>query len=320
MVAISYPEQCNGGIGGGHRRPAAGHGIRHRLGRPAGAGAVYGHRRGAVDLGFRRYPRADFRPDRRIHRRALDHHGATRHRRPANRHADGRSHSAGVRNRAPRSRDQVHPQSRHRGLYGRNRRHHFRRPVEGLPRVVSGSRRTALSPEAVVAHRSLADHQPGDHRIGAARARDFDSGRPLLEAHSGPPDCTPRGHRAAGRFSIQGGRDHWFRLRRNPAHTARVVAALAGSGASPILGGPGVHHRLAGCDRIAVVRRGGGRHGRHPSRFESRTHRSGHCQHHCAAVRRVCRHRCACAHRDQYTQRRHQSARRDSPLRVSGAW
>ena len=29
-------------------------------------------------------------------------------------------------------------------------------------------------PEAVVAHRSLADHQPGDHRFGAARARDFD--------------------------------------------------------------------------------------------------------------------------------------------------
>ena len=220
------------GRGRGHRGHAAGHGVRHRLGRDSRAGPVHRHRRRPRHLVVRRHTRADLRAHRRLHRRARRHHRAVRHRGPAGRHRDGGFHPAGHGTRAARQRDQVHPEPGHRRLHGRHRRDHLDRPVEGFLRPAPRRVRPALPREIRRGAARASRPAPRHHADRRADARHPHRGQPLVRARAGPearadaarwPCWWPWACRLSWQF--RGRRHHRQRVRRHSARAARLLVA-----------------------------------------------------------------------------------------------
>lgn len=128
-----------------HRRNAARHGLCHCERCAPGTRALYRHRGRRSDRAFWRHPRADLGPDRRVHRRFIDYHGAVRHCRVADGDVDGRLHFGRVRRDPSGFGDQIYPPPGHYGLHRGDRGDHLRRSMEGFLRFDADALGPALS-------------------------------------------------------------------------------------------------------------------------------------------------------------------------------
>jgi hypothetical protein len=109
-----------------------------------------------------------------------------------------------------------------------------------------------------------------------------------------------RGHCGPGDRAVQRGGNHRFRLRRHPSFPAVLFVSVRDVDPVDFPDRPRIHHCAARRDRVVAVGCGVRRHGRHPARLQSGTHRVRDRQYRCAALRRVRGHRCDRAHGNQY--------------------
>ena len=114
----------------------------------------------------------------------------------------------------------------------------------------------------------------------------------------------------AGNRRLQRRGDDRQRVRRHPAGLPSFAAARHVVRRVIDLLGPAFTIAMLGCDRVAALRRGGGRDGRHAARFQPGAGGAGCRQRRLRRVRRDRRHRGDRAHGHQRPQRRHQPDRR----------
>lgn len=244
-----------------HRRPAAGHRLRHRFGRLAREGHHHGRHRRLCRLAAGRQPRPDWRPDRRLHHHRLRHRPGVRRGGTSGGNAHGRR-AAPAHGALPAGYGhQVHPLSHHRGLHERYCRDHLHhaggRHLRPRLRRREGAGRL---------HREVGPLLPplrhGQLVEYARRRAEHRHHRPHAEAHAPHPRLA-RGHRRddgsrLGAAPLCGHRLH--RHHRRPLHDSLRAARRGAPG--PRLGGraeplPGSgDHRAAGGHRVAPLGHG----------------------------------------------------------------